>query len=403
MSERTRAGRGRRPGAPDTRAEILASARALFADRGFASTSVRAVAADAGVDPALVHHYFGTKDDLFVAALELPVDPRVALAPVVEGGVDGAGERLLRVFLSVWDDEDARLPLLGLVRGVVDPEGRMLLRDGLFGVVLGPIGDALGLDEPQRRIALVASQMIGLVMLRYVLEVEPLASMDQETLVATYAPTLQRYLDRGRLPRTLTGEPSRVLIHHMMKNAVAVRSLRVIRGGNEVLRDLDFEVGPGQVTGLLGPSGCGKTTLMRAIVGVQRITGGTVEVLGAPAGSRVAARPDRLRHPAAERVRRPHRHREPPLLRPDPRRRARPGRRVHRDGGPRTTSATTSSASSPAASARGSRWRSPCSASRRCSSSTSPPSASTRCCGWSCGTPSTGSPTRAPPCWSPAT
>ena len=160
---------------------------------------MRAIAADAGVDSALVHHYFGSKDDLFLASLQLPVDPRIVLAPVFEAGVDGAGERLLRVFLSVWDDEVARLPLLGLVRGVVEPEGRMLLREGLFGVVLGPIGEALGLDEPERRIAHVASQMIGLVMLRYVLEAEPLASMDTEVVVATYAPTLQRYLD-GELP-----------------------------------------------------------------------------------------------------------------------------------------------------------------------------------------------------------
>ena len=186
--------RGRRPGAPDTRAEILTSARTLFAARGFAGTSVRAIAADAGVDPSLVHHYFGSKDDLFVAALQLPVDPRVALLPVLEGGLEGAGERLLRVFVSVWDDETARLSLLGLVRGVVDPAGRQLLRDGLFGVILGPIAPALGLDEPQRRLALVASQMIGVVMMRYVLEVEPLASMETEVLVATYAPTLQRYL-----------------------------------------------------------------------------------------------------------------------------------------------------------------------------------------------------------------
>ena len=186
--------RGRRPGAPDTRAEILTSARTLFAARGFAGTSVRAIAADAGVDPSLVHHYFGSKDDLFVAALQLPVDPRVALLPVLEGGLEGAGERLLRVFVSVWDDETARLSLLGLVRGVVDPAGRQLLRDGLFGVILGPIAPALGLDQPQRRLALVASQMIGVVMMRYVLEVEPLASMETEVLVATYAPTLQRYL-----------------------------------------------------------------------------------------------------------------------------------------------------------------------------------------------------------------
>lgn len=160
---------------------------------------MRAIAGEAGVDAALVHHYFGSKDDLFVAALQLPVDPRVVLAPVFEGGVDGAGERLLRVFFSVWDDEELRLPLLGFVRGIVDPEGRVLLREGLFEVILGPIGELLGLGEPERRVSLVASQLVGVVMLRYVLEAEPLASMDAEVMVATYAPTLQRYLD-GELP-----------------------------------------------------------------------------------------------------------------------------------------------------------------------------------------------------------
>ncbi|MFL6154748.1 MAG: TetR/AcrR family transcriptional regulator, partial [Marmoricola sp.] len=84
----TTAARGRRKGSPDTRAAILEAARGLFAENGFSGTSVRAVAGAAGVDPALVHHYFGTKDDLFVAALELPVDPRVVLAPVLEGGVE---------------------------------------------------------------------------------------------------------------------------------------------------------------------------------------------------------------------------------------------------------------------------------------------------------------------------
>jgi AcrR family transcriptional regulator len=191
--------RGRRPGAPDTRAAILASARELFAAHGFAGTSVRAVAAAAGVDAALVHHYFGTKDDLFVAALELRVDPRVALLPVIEGGVDGAGERLMRLFVSVWEVEETRLPLLALVRGVLDPGGQQLVRDGFFRMVLGPVGDALELDQPTRRMQLVASQLIGLVVLRYVLAVEPLASAPPDELVATYAPTLQRYLS-GPLP-----------------------------------------------------------------------------------------------------------------------------------------------------------------------------------------------------------
>lgn len=191
--------RGRRPGAPDTRAAILAAARGLFAAHGFAGTSVRAVATAAGVDAALVHHYFGTKDDLFLAALELRVDPRVALLPVIEGGVDGAGERLMRLFVSVWDVEETRLPLLALVRGVLDPGGQQLVRDGFMRMVLGPVGAALELEEPDRRMQLVASQLIGLVVLRYVLAVEPLASAPSEELVATYAPTLQRYLS-GPLP-----------------------------------------------------------------------------------------------------------------------------------------------------------------------------------------------------------
>jgi AcrR family transcriptional regulator len=187
-------GRGRRPGAPDTRAEILASARELFAARGFGSTSVRAVAADAGVDPALVHHYFGTKDDLFVAALQIPVDPRELLAPVIEQGEDGAAERLLRIFLSVWDDPENRLPLVGLFRGLLEPTGERLLREGFLPVVLIPVGERLGVERPELRMPLVASQIIGLILFRYVVEVEPIASMSVDGVVATYAPVIQRYL-----------------------------------------------------------------------------------------------------------------------------------------------------------------------------------------------------------------
>lgn len=195
----TPARRGRRPGAPDTRAAILEAARGQFAAAGFSGTTIRAVAAEAGVDAALVHHYFGTKDDLFVAALELPVDPRVVLAPVVEQGPEGAGERMLRVFLSVWDDPAHRLPLLGLVRGLLEPSGQKLVRDGFLDVVVGPIGAALGIDEPERRMPLVASQVFGLIIVRYLLEVEPLASMPPDQVVAIYAPTIQRYLT-GPLP-----------------------------------------------------------------------------------------------------------------------------------------------------------------------------------------------------------
>jgi AcrR family transcriptional regulator len=191
--------RGRRPGAPDTRAAILVAARELFATQGYSGTSVRSVASAAGVDAALVHHYFGSKDDLFVAALELPVDPRERLAGVVAQGPDGAGERMLRIFLSVWDDPELRLPLLGLTRGMLEPSGHRLMRDGFLPAVLHPVGVGLGIERPDVRMPLVASQVIGLILTRYVLEVEPIASMPAEDLVAIYAPTIQRYLT-GPLP-----------------------------------------------------------------------------------------------------------------------------------------------------------------------------------------------------------
>ena len=191
--------RGRRPGGPDTRGEILAAARESFAHKGFAGTTIRAVAASAGVDAALVHHYFGSKDDLVLAALQLPVDPRRLVAPVVAGGPEGAAERFLGVFLSAWDDPDIRPSLLAVARGVMDPAGSKLLTDGFLPVVIRPVGVALGLDRPDHRMTLVASQVVGIILLRYVLAVEPLASMPRDEVVATYAPTLQRYLT-GPLP-----------------------------------------------------------------------------------------------------------------------------------------------------------------------------------------------------------
>ena len=193
-------GRGRRPGGPDTRGEILAAARRSFADKGFGGTTIRAVAGEAGVDPALVHHYFGAKDDLFLAALDIPIDPRALLPTVFGPGVDGAGERLLRLFLSVWDDPHSRLPLLALVRtSLVQDTPESLLQQGLLRLLLGPMRAALPADEAERRVNLVISQMSGLVLTRYLLALEPLASMPADEVVGWVGPTLQRYLD-GPLP-----------------------------------------------------------------------------------------------------------------------------------------------------------------------------------------------------------
>ena len=191
--------RGRRRGSPDTRSAILGAARSSFAAHGFAGTTIRAVASAAGVDAALVHHYFGTKDELFLAALELPVDPRALIGPAIAGPIEEAAERFLGVFLSVWDDPDIRPSLVAVARGIMDPSANRLLSEGILPVILEPVGAALGIDRPSDRMPLVASQVIGLILLRYVLGVEPLASMSRERVIATYAPTIQRYLT-GDLP-----------------------------------------------------------------------------------------------------------------------------------------------------------------------------------------------------------
>jgi len=189
--------RGRRRGSPDTRSAILAAARARFASSGFGGTTIRAVAADAGVDPALVHHYFGSKDDLFVAALSLPVDPRAVMAAQVVGPLEGAGERLLRALLGVWDDPDSRPALLAMVRRLLESGGEAMFREGFLPVVLLPLGHALGIEDAERRMPLVASQIIGVLLLRYVVKAEPLASMDVEEIVAVYAPVLDGFLAGG--------------------------------------------------------------------------------------------------------------------------------------------------------------------------------------------------------------
>lgn len=191
--------RGRRPGGPDTRGEILAAAREAFADKGFGRTTIRGVAAAAGVDPALVHHYFGNKDDLFIAALEIRVDPREIVPAVFAQGVEGAAERLLTVFLSVWDDPESRLPLVALVRTSLARESaNSLLHEGMLRLVFTPLAEVLP-DDAERRAQLVATQMIGLIIGRYVLCLEPLASMTAEEVIGWVAPNIQRYFD-GEMP-----------------------------------------------------------------------------------------------------------------------------------------------------------------------------------------------------------
>lgn len=186
---------GRRPGGPDTRGEILAAARESFASKGFDRTSIRGVARDAGVDAALVHHYFDGKEELFIAALELPVDPRMIAAALMQGPVDDLGVRILTTFLGVWESGDGQSRMKAMLRGAVtSDEVAKMLREGITRMILAPVSAKLGTPDAPQRVALVASQLMGLALIRYVIELEPLASAHTDELIARVAPTLQSYL-----------------------------------------------------------------------------------------------------------------------------------------------------------------------------------------------------------------
>jgi AcrR family transcriptional regulator len=186
--------RGRRPGGADTRAQLLAAARAEFAERGYEGATVRRIAERAGVDPAMVNHWFGGKDALFTASLAIPVSPAQIQAEVVPGDPEQLGARIVERFLTVWDATGGG-PLAALLQSVAGHEdaGRML-REFVTNVLVGPIVRAVAPDRLELRGSLMGSQLVGLGMVRYVLELEPLASAEHAVVVAAIAPTLQRYL-----------------------------------------------------------------------------------------------------------------------------------------------------------------------------------------------------------------
>jgi AcrR family transcriptional regulator len=184
---------GRRPGQTQTREDILTAARNQFAARGYGGATIRGIAAEAGVNPALVHHYFGSKDQVFVSALDLPFNPSVLVEAILGGPREGAGERIVRLFLGLWRDPETRAPFLALLRSVAtNPEVAGQLRTFLETAVLTKLAAAL--DLPLLRLTAAASQMMGLAMVRYVLCAEPMASATDDEVVELIAPVMQRYL-----------------------------------------------------------------------------------------------------------------------------------------------------------------------------------------------------------------
>ncbi|BBZ52773.1 TetR/AcrR family transcriptional regulator [Mycobacterium heidelbergense] len=197
----------RRPGRPagssDTRDRILTSARELFARNGIGNTSIRAVAAAAGVDSALVHHYFGTKEKLFAAAVHIPVDPMDVIGALRAVPVDELGYRLPSMLLPLWDSQIGEA-FIATLRSIIAGSEVNLFRSFIQDIIAVEVGPRV--DDPPGsgtiRIQFVASQLVGVVMARYILQLEPFASLPAERIARTIAPNLQRYLT-GDLPDAL--------------------------------------------------------------------------------------------------------------------------------------------------------------------------------------------------------
>jgi AcrR family transcriptional regulator len=191
---------GRPPGASDTRERILASARELFARNGIHKTSIRAVATAAGVDAALVHHYYGTKEQLFAAAVRIPIDPMDVIRPLREVPVEELGYRLPSILLPLYDSE-LGAGIIATLRSILAGSEVNLFRSFLQEVIAGEVGSRV--DNPPGsgiiRVQFVASQLVGVIMARYILELEPFKSLPVEQIAHTIAPNLQRYLT-GELP-----------------------------------------------------------------------------------------------------------------------------------------------------------------------------------------------------------
>lgn len=196
-------GPGRRTGQPETKQAILDAARARFTAEGFTATTVRAIATDAGVDAAMINYFFGSKQKLFEEALALRVNPMTLVPPQMKGSVEGLPRRILTTLLETWDNAEFRSPLLALVTNLSDdPAENALLRNFLEDAIAGPVAARLieaGLfsEIAATRAGLMASQLVGVVMARYVVQAKPIADLPSQVVIDTLAPALEVVLLGG--------------------------------------------------------------------------------------------------------------------------------------------------------------------------------------------------------------
>lgn len=186
---------GRRPGAPDTRDTILAIARRRFAIRGYDATSLRDIAAEAQVDPALIIHYFGTKEGLFGAATGLPDGLSGLLEDLAVLPLHDFTQALVRAYLELIDSDGSRNAILALVRSAVSNDNAAaILRQFLTAEMLPVIGRLTRHPDAPLRASLVAAQLIGIATQRHVIRLEPLVRASPDEIVALVAPAIEQYL-----------------------------------------------------------------------------------------------------------------------------------------------------------------------------------------------------------------
>jgi AcrR family transcriptional regulator len=194
---------GRRPGPESSRAAVLDAARRRFAELGFEGASIRAIAADAGVDPAVVLHFFGSKDGLFRAVVGWPFEPAAVAAQVATPGPEGVGARLARVFLGYWEDPRTRAPLLALLRSAMThPAAATLLREFVVREMFEPLAGLVAARDARLSLELAAAHLLGVAVLRYALRVEPLASVPVDELVRELTPSLATHLEPPTRPES---------------------------------------------------------------------------------------------------------------------------------------------------------------------------------------------------------
>ncbi len=180
------------PRSQDTRSSILVAARKRFAAEGFDGTTIRAVAADAGIDPSMVMRYYGSKDGLFAAAIDIELH----LPELTDVPQSRLGEALIRHWIELWEGDLSTELLHVLLRSAISNEEAGERLRSVFGAqVMRTVAQVVADPaEAATRAGLVSSQMLGLALTRHILKLPPVVALDQETLVAGVAPTIQRYL-----------------------------------------------------------------------------------------------------------------------------------------------------------------------------------------------------------------